>query len=374
MADPKLINVPGMGVVSFPGDMPDEKIEAVLAQQTPKQPSNAAVLGNSVAKGVAGIGDMIGNMGVNVVNLGKAAVGTLGHALGMKAEDMPDLSDPDTLSGWKKAMQAAGVITPENEPQGSGQRVLDMVGQTLGGGGVNPRAIGTNLAKGAIAPVVRDLAAAGASGTGAGVARELAGNIHTGNDDADRALKLAATLAGGMAPAAIPAAMGTAGERAAAATANMKPEDWALAKALQDRNNAAGAPPLTGFEAIQGVTGKNPKQQTIQRVAEQSDEANQPGGLTDMMAKRAAGNQAYFGKVADTISPAEQSGSLGGQLQSTAEQAIAAAQKARTAAVSPDYQQQRNSDYGAIKLQEAIPQIEKQAADRVASRNDARQQ
>ena len=67
-----------------------------------------------------------------------------------------------------------------------------------------------------------------------------------------------------------------------------------------------------------------------------------------MMAKRAAGNQAYFGKVADTISPAQQSGTLGGELQTTAQDALDAARKSGNAQAAPAYAASSNNP--AVKI------------------------
>ncbi len=337
------IDVPGMGIVEFPDGMSHTDIEAAIQKNMPKPPPMLNVGANAVVKGLAGIADLLPQAAVNISNLGKAGYGTVGHALGMKAENMPDMTDPEALSGWKKALTAAGAIRPENEPQTSGQRVLDTAGQVLGGGGINPVAVSRNLARGSIAPVVRDVAAATTAGTGAGIARELTSNIDLNEGEKNpsvtrdlltNAIKAGSTFAGAAIPGGIIAAPGTASERASAALKGATPDQLALAKALEADARKRGVP-ITGYEAIQAVTGQNPKMQTQQRIAEQSDHA---APLTTMMQERPAGNAKLLENAAGAIAPKEQfPDTLAGQLRAAAEKSIDEARKAGNAKAQPFY-------------------------------------
>jgi hypothetical protein len=87
-------------------------------------PSMLAVAGNAVAKGVAGTIDMFGNAPTNAFNLGQGVIGAAGEALG-HPEVWADRTFGTPPNIGHKALTAAGLIRPENEPQGAGQRVLD---------------------------------------------------------------------------------------------------------------------------------------------------------------------------------------------------------------------------------------------------------
>lgn len=62
----KIIEVPGMGNVEFPDDMPDAQIEGILAQHAPKQPTLASeapkVLDTGIRGAVTGIPGLIGDV------------------------------------------------------------------------------------------------------------------------------------------------------------------------------------------------------------------------------------------------------------------------------------------------------------------------
>lgn len=339
------IDVPGMGVVEFPDGMSDAQISAAIQKNlnpTPK-PSNLNVGANSLVKGAAGIADLLPNAAVNVTNLLRAGGGMVSHALGGKAENMPDLIPPDTLSGFHKIGEATGAIRPENEPQTPGQRVLDMTGQVIGGGGVNPVAVSRNLARGQLLPVARDLTAATVGGSGAGLAAELTKDVDLNKNEKNpsawrdllsNAIRAGSTFAGGAAPGMIIAAPGTAGERVAAATKGVTSEQLALAKALETEARNRGAP-ITGYEAIQAITGQNPKMQTQQRIAEQSDHAKP---LTIMMQARPGANTALMENAASTVAPKEMlPDTLAGQLQAAAEGSITAARQQGNAQAKPYY-------------------------------------
>ena len=348
------------------------KVETKPVQPVPPRPTPGYLdtFKNSLVKGAAGFADMIPQAGVNAANLGIATYGTLRGLLGMG--DLPDLIPSDKLNGWQKMGEASGLIDHGQDPTNGPGRMIDFTGQVLGGGGVNPASVMRSASRGAILPIVRDVTAATASGLGGGLAAEAARGVNTGSETADTGIKLAAQLAGGMVPGMVLAARGTAGDRAAAAMGNVTPEQLQLAQALQERARAAGTP-LTGYEAIQSVTGLNPKMQTQQRIAEQSDAA--PGsGLTGMMQDRPGANQAMFENVANGVSPANPfPDTLAGRMQEAASNSIKSAQEARTAEAGPFYQKQRSSDSEAMRLLEQMPSEATMLADRLRSRDLAMQ-
>lgn len=95
-------------------------------------PTNWQVARNAVAKGVAGIPDMIGNVIPSAVNLATAAGGAGLYEAGLidSPPDLP-LENPDM---FRKTGEAIGAINPEYNPQTTGQRVLDTAVQSATGG------------------------------------------------------------------------------------------------------------------------------------------------------------------------------------------------------------------------------------------------
>jgi hypothetical protein len=315
---------------------------------------------NGIPKGAAGLADTITNAPENVLNLSRMAYGA-----GMTAAGRPDLAPTITPppNRANDLLTKAGIIRPEAEPVNFPGRVADTVGQAIGGG-TNPRAVVNSLSRGAVLPVVRDLAATVASGTGAALAGEAARSVDTGSDAGNTALQTGAMLVGGSAPGAAIAARGTGGDRAAAALKGVTREQLAMAQALQDKARAQGSP-ITGYEAIQSVTGLNPKMQTQQRIAEQSDSAAKT--LTPMMQARPGANATLAGDAFNKIAPVELNpDALGGLMQSGATSAITTAHRNRSAQTGPFYERQRNSDAEAIGLGEQIPALQAEVANRTA--------
>lgn len=323
---------------------------------------------NAIPKGAAGLVDTMTNAPENVLNLSRMAFGAAAGLAG-RPDLVPTVTAPPERA--KDLLTKFGVIRPEAEPTTAGGRVIDMMGQAVGGGGVNPAAVTRSLSRGAVLPVARDFAAALTSGAGAGTAQELASNIDTGSEAGNNALRVAAGMTGGAAPGTLIASRGTAGDRAAAALKGVTPEQFALAKALQDKARASGSP-VTGYEAIQAQTGLNPKMQTQQRIAEQSDAA--AGNLTPMMQARPGANSALAENAFGQIAPRDVTpDALGGLLQQGATDALKTAQRYRSEQTSPLYQAQRRSDAEAIGLNEAIPGQMATVADREAARAKATQ-
>jgi len=168
------------------------------------------------------------------------------------------------------------------------------------------------------------------------------------------------------------AAQSTAGQRSQAALLGVTPEQIAQAKIIEQKAREMGSP-VTGFEAIQAVTGANPKMQVIQRNAEGSDYA--ANTLTPIMQNRPKANSVMFNKQAERLSPAEQFPDvLAGLLQDSASGVLRDARKARASETKPFYENQRNSDLEALQLPREITKLDQQIKDGTWWKNDAVQQ
>lgn len=149
------------------------------AAATIANPDTTAVAFNSAMKGVAGIPDAILNTPNNILNLGRAAVGTVATAAG-RPDLAPDLTaNPDLI---KRGLTAVGAIDPVADPKGAGQRIMDSAIQ----GGVGMAMMPSNS--------IRDLLTKsmyGATSSGAGQATTEA----TGSPLAGMAVSMATPLA-----------------------------------------------------------------------------------------------------------------------------------------------------------------------------------
>ena len=334
------VNVRGVGLVNFPDGMAhDDIVHAIESDILPNaDPHYLKTLINAIPKGAAALSDSFINFPENVSNLGKMAYG-VGQTMLGHPERAPDVSAPTNVIndfGHK-----IGAINDNNDPTNALGRVIDITGQTLGGGGINPRMLVTNAMRGSAAPIIRDLSAATASGVGAGIGSELSRNVNTGNEGLDTLIKTGSTLGGGILAGGALASRGTGGDRASIALKGVTAKQLDLAKSLQEKANLSGAP-ITGYEAIQAITGLNPKMQTQQRVTEQSDAAAR--NLTPMMQNRSASNQNMFNNMADKIAPLNQNPDLlAGTLQNTANDAITSARKAGNDLARPYYDMSKDT-------------------------------
>ena len=327
----------------------------------------------SAGSGVANLIDSIPRAAVGLYNLGRAAYGVTGHALGMlNADQMPDVVEPKWQSPANILFRKAGIINDVYAPTTAGGKVGDFVTQAITGGGLNPAQLSRNISKGLIKPVVRDIVAPTVSGAGAAAGNLLTEDVNTGNESLDNLVKIGATLAGGVVPGGTVAARGTAGDRAAAALNGVSPDILAKAKLLKAQAIQNGTP-LTDYEAIQAISGLNQKMQTQQRLGEQSDAANTT--LTPIMQSRPKGNSIMFNKAVDSISPEMQDPqALAGLLKKSAEQAIKEATDFRTQEASPNYRAQRSSDAEAMNLIDANKSIQNKIEAGTKWKNDAIQQ
>jgi hypothetical protein len=101
------------------------------ANSQPTQSSNTDVLANSLWKGAANVGDTVLNAPQNILNLGRAAVGT-----GLGAIGRPDLAPEITQNPdfARRGLESMRFIRPEIVPQGALQNTIDILGQGAIGG------------------------------------------------------------------------------------------------------------------------------------------------------------------------------------------------------------------------------------------------
>jgi|GEM_PF-5563713 len=328
----------------------------------------------SAGSGVANLLDTIPRGIVAVGNLAKAGAGYLGHKFGvLNTDQLPEVTDPEKLSVWNMMFRKAGLINDDYAPTDAAGRLVDFTTQAFTGGGLRPSAVLKNAQRGLIKPIVRDVASTGMSGLGAGIGYNALHDVNTGNQSLDNLIKIGGTFGGGALLGGLPATRGTAGDRVAAAANGVTPQQWQQAGALAKMAAEKGSP-ITGYEAIQKVTGQNPKMQTQQRLAEQSDRAGRPGGLTSIMQARPDANRTLVGNAINTIAPAEAyPDTLAGLFQKAARDAIDQARKERTEAVRPNYQSARSSDAEAMNLADQVSATKNIWDDRINSRNLASQ-
>ncbi len=157
--------------------------DGTLALADHKTNSNAAVAGSSLVKSVASIPDMAINTAPNLIGLGMAGTGYVGHKVADVAEKLGaqkianyyrgavELADKglDNFESTPSIVnRAAREVLPIVDPQTPGQRVMDWGLQTATGTLFNPGAEAVGMAKNALK--------LGASGTVGGVVAEETGN------------------------------------------------------------------------------------------------------------------------------------------------------------------------------------------------------
>ena len=183
----KLIDVPGMGQVEFPDDMPDSQIEGILAKQAPKQPSFASevpkVLDTGIRGAITGLPGLLADTVTGqtpgkrqfMANLLEAIPGPGGS---LAAKDFRTRETPLTQMAPSAALDY-GTQAPET--QGG-----KFAGTVLGGvtGAFMP---GGNLSK------VQRLVTGGSSGLGSYAGGEVGGPIGS----------VLGGILGGFAPAAV---------------------------------------------------------------------------------------------------------------------------------------------------------------------------
>lgn len=157
-------------IVNAPDGATQEEALAFAQSQHAKNagpPSMGAVALNAVPKAVAALPDSFINAPTNLYNLGKVAYGAAAYALGYKdVGDSVEMSEPPNLA--HKALSAVGAISPDREPQTTGQRVVDAAVQGGVGFLANPVNSGVQLAK--------NVALGATSGTAGAITKEMSGS------------------------------------------------------------------------------------------------------------------------------------------------------------------------------------------------------
>ena len=213
-----------------------KKVLGVQPAQEAPQPGYGDVAINAGNKAVAGTIDALGNAPTNVWNLGKAAFGTAATALG-RPDLAPDLTPTPNYA--RGLLERGGFIKDQNNPQTTGQRILDAAVQGGVGMAMNPSAsIGQTAA----------LMGSGAlAGTAAQGTKEATGSDVLGNS--------VAVLAPLGINAASNAARNKIAELAAAQSRNA-PKDTALKNALE-----------AGFQVPPSSVNPSLKNRTLETVA-----------------------------------------------------------------------------------------------------------
>ncbi len=112
--------------------------------------TNARIAQEAAYKGVAMLPDAVLNAPNNLLNLGRAAIGTAATAFG-RPDLAPELTPNPDLA--RRGLEAAGLINPNIQPQGGLQKGIDLVTQGVTGGALTggasiPRAIAGGLTGG----------------------------------------------------------------------------------------------------------------------------------------------------------------------------------------------------------------------------------
>lgn len=303
----------------------------------------------SAGSGLANLIDLPGRTVTAAGNLMRMGAGYLGNKAGiLTPEQMPQPMDPTSLDFANPAARKLGLVNDQYAPQDGVGHITDLTTQAFTGGGINPAAIGRNLISGMVRPVLRDVIATGLSGAGAGTGVAIANNIDTGNQSLNTGLQAGIPMLTGAAGMPV-AARGTAGDRSAAALRGVTPNQIETAKRIQATANKLGSP-VTGYEAIQSATGINPKMQTQQRIAEQSDAA--ATNLTPMMQARPDRNSIIMDNVTAGISPKERfPDSLAGKLQDAAQSALTRARQVGDQKAQPYYDLSSNNPTNVVPFQ-----------------------
>jgi len=279
------------------------------------------MVGQSLLKGAAGLGDMVVGLPEDVKRLYEY-FSTKGAPVPQKYQPITDIA------------KERGYIVPENEP-GSNPilKGIDFTAQLAGGGGINPYTIGRAALTSGLPAVVRNvggqLARTGAQGAVGSAA--LQGMQSVGFDN-PAVLGLGTMLPMGITGAAMslrPSTATIANEALKGAT----PEQLRLAQALQNQSFGAGAP-VTAAEAISQTTGGNPLS-NIQRIVESSPKG--AAVMSPFMAARPAGNAQYFARTVDEISPIQGGLEIPERMQVVAKESIDAARKEGNVLAEPFY-------------------------------------
>jgi hypothetical protein len=192
---PQQIEVPGMGVVEFPDGMTDDAIAAAIKSNMPEKPpilmDVAKSGGVGLAKGVIGLGGLIGDAS----NLGakglEAATNFVSDKLGVERYKRPDapsiLEKIPTSASIQKGIED-NVTGEFYKPQTAPGKYAETVGEFVGSSPIGPGGLGTKIL----------------TGVTAGLGSEAAGQAaQKFVPKAEPYARIAGALAGGLAPSAI---------------------------------------------------------------------------------------------------------------------------------------------------------------------------
>lgn len=117
-----------------------EREKALGGSAPAPRASNTEVFRNALYKGAASIPDLFLNAPNNLLNLGRAGVGTVANLAG-RSDLAPDITPNPDL--WRRSLEAIGLINPQTVPQGGVQTTIDTLTQGAVGGGLAgmPRAV-----------------------------------------------------------------------------------------------------------------------------------------------------------------------------------------------------------------------------------------
>lgn len=307
--------------------------ESLMAGQTESvltegqgEASTGRKLAQSLGKGVAGVVDLVAGAPENYKRM-------------YQYFTTPDMPVPRTSTPTRTALTKAGVFTPEAEFNTPIGRVAGFTTELAGSGGINPRNVlrtGQSLmGSGSLKPIDsfarlgKDVAMTGTTGIAGGTTSEVLRDIGV---DSPVAQFLA--TGGTMAVAGTPLALrSTAGEIAKKGFQNVTPQQIRQADDLLKQSYQSGSP-LTAAEALAQVTGSNPLIAT-QRVVEGMPKS--ASTMANFMNVRPESNVQFMERTLARVSPKTEGAERA--LQGTAERSISSAEKLRTQASAPFYQE-----------------------------------
>lgn len=306
--------------------------------------------GVGLAKGVIGIGGMLGDI-PDALAVGTNYLGNkLGEILGQQPYNLPDKSK--TINQYVPTSRDIQGSIEENvtgdfykSKTGYG-RAAGTVGEFIPGALMGPGGMARNAVAFGVAP---------------GLASHAAGEYTAGTPAEPWARGGAALLGGGV--AGVLSAPGNVASTIGRTAAGVDRNVLAQAEALFQEAHAAGMP-LTRAEAIQYVTNGGTNFGNLQRVVEGQ------GGMREFFSGRAAGNEAGAGRVMDSITPAAPNPSgIGPAAGTAAENTINDVRGAINNASEPFYTQAATIRLTPYEMQQvrALPGY-REAADAV--RND----
>lgn len=275
-------------------------------------------------KGVAGLADLIFGAPENYRRLGQY----------MTTEGMPV---PRTAAPVQTFLTEKGVLKPEAEFNTPVGRVADFTTQLATSGGINPRNViraGESAITGlkpidSFSRLGKDVAMTGVTGVTGGSTIEGLKGIGVESPVA-QFLATGGVMAASGAPLAL---RSTAGEIAKRGFENVTPQQIRQADDLLKQSYKSGSP-LTAAEALAQVTGSNPLIAT-QRVVEGMPRSAPT--MSNFMNVRPESNVQFMERTLTQVSPKVEGAET--RLQQGAEKSISSAEKMRTQATAPFYEE-----------------------------------